>query len=959
MIPYRKKFFAKQYSELTGWRAPEANMNLRSPLNIIKPYRVKSLADFNITPKYPECNLEPPWLPLLSPRPQFSHAPLNQNKKNSKASNDPQSLIYSVKKSKSNHRPNVHSVSTRSNESGGNFHSYKGSVEFSKQGVIGEYNLNEKVDSGQFQFSDEENSEEVQQKFSNDLNENSLTGCKERIIGAKNKISVNKDRVLGNQDRLLGNGKRTKGTKKNIGFKHVKNKSEGILEIKQSGGLYEPLLEKKGTKVGVGVGVEVEGESNKVIEGVRKTENLSLRKGRTTISVDFQGMNAKYAENEEIEYVPARTKDPLKKTENPEPKIADQDDQTRNSFKGSSQTRPSLKKLQVLRNNESSFEKIPNLTPRVASTIYPQPRTATEEGFLQRSVDYSQVNLSPIQEAPCKKETENPSSALSDEEFQFKNPEKKPKVQVPFGSQAQKAVQLEKKKTSVAMPDNKKQKSFSRKNSNIQIKPTNQDLKIETNAQNKPVEKSENSPSSQVRSQKSKQFSLKRNSKISIMKINIVPPTEETKNKPRIKRSSSLLSSKSIAYLNPVNKARRRSKRTSTVGHISFEDRSNNSPSFTLSSSVDRFINNYSMSLASMLSILLVNLKESMSDINKEVNKSRMEKQDFNTLSVIRKNKKMKSKAISKRMKIELSLIMKPEKKQPKLDSVQLIENIKKSIFSDGVKKDMIRYLKNRKSTLNANAVNKNMRKIITGRLKNNKSDLQYISQLEESEDSSDYEKCQSEFDSSSEDQGKNEGLLQPDYKKKNLVKFLSDLNSRPVSSPDTPSSAYNNKQIKIVQRELQDSDFDQPTEHNLYIYNENNCDISEELNKMTWYNSKNIQRFMFSSQIQHSYLTNKLQQDTNDSELNDYEEGLDLLNLEYRMLKKRFYDMRGLTDVETEETDYNLIMLNPDQFSKAETNKFEIEKVKKYLRHIKYLQNRPKICIHKPKIRTFSNLIK
>jgi hypothetical protein len=404
---------------------------------------------------------------------------------------------------------------------------------------------------------------------------------------------------------------------------------------------------------------------------------------------------------------------------------------------------------------------------------------------------------------------------------------------------------------------------------------------------------------------------------------------------------------------------KRREKRRKTSGE---DKKSNLEEPFQYLNSVDRFIHNYSQSIISLLTIAYVSLKENIDSIAQELDKAGSERGNPKRLSFLKKLSHRKSKFIKRRMKIELSVVMKPSKKNKKVDPGKIIENLKTSIFSEGVKKDLIDIIKS-KELIHKKALTKKMNTIINNRIRSRP-----VSEIEDSrsiredsskseEDSSNYEAVESE---SEDNQGQISFSIRPDYKKANLIKFLSDNNAlngnneKISSSRGSFASQKSGKPLRVVENELEDVDFSVYP----YIYSENQREIDEELESMTWCSAKYIKRFLFSSQVQQDLIRELKPELLHEHGINDYEEGLDLLNLEYRMLKKRFYDMQGL-DSNEEEADYKLIITDLSEMSDLDNKKFEIEKVRKYLRHLKYLKNKPKNFVHKPHSKSFSGLTK
>ena len=174
------------------------------------------------------------------------------------------------------------------------------------------------------------------------------------------------------------------------------------------------------------------------------------------------------------------------------------------------------------------------------------------------------------------------------------------------------------------------------------------------------------------------------------------------------------------------------------------------------------------MSLQNKLQMLLLTLEEELKTI------SAIKITEPETLAPIPlspKNSQLsannKDRAIKKRMIVELEVVLRPLTKK-KGEEIQenigkVAENIKKSIFSDGVKKELISYARENRNIKRASIIEQGMSKIIKKRLKVNKSFV-------ESESSESLDKTYSD----GEDVRK---FVNTDAKSRNLMNLKYEMN--------------------------------------------------------------------------------------------------------------------------------------------------------------------------------------
>ena len=978
MIPYRKTYETKPHQEILGWRQGEkSTKSLRSPLNISKPYRVKSLADFHKSPKYPEYEPESPWLPLLAPRAQYSLLNPLQHSFNSPNSNsiDP-GCIYETEKLSVLHRPNVYSLSTRSNDSGGNFHSYKGSFDFK-----------DNIDLGKLTRLDIPESSSIEEKE-----------------GFSNRVKILDD-IEGKIQEKKENERKFLPT--------INKKTDQIKDLPESTSkkhkLNHKILKKNNSKTDTNKDEDHEARfeepsagrqfQGKKLAHIEKADTTTISSSNTEVSEDHPQakfhpapvlpINSNFTPKDKPLSTTHRSAEVTTNLSKPKPKQVPTPS-NKNPAKDPEE-------FPVLDFHQNFSPISPNLAHNNEFITSYNPPSKIESILQQRTLEYSQIiNLAPIKEVSDKIETENQNSARSSEPCKSPLPvqsyekvlERKTNINRQFKSRSQRNTTKQKSKATwddgVEMDkEDLKKESFDmntfRKSIDAIGKKSVIDLenfgkfeldKIEKSEKNEKNEKNEKTGTHDKNDKRSfreskaqlvKELTRKLTENESLnpkkpqIKVNIIPSNKDKKKNQKLRRTSSLIQSG-----DKLQVPKRREKRRSTSGEASPKPTIIDE-SYQSQNPVDRFIHNYSMSLISLLSILYVNLKENIESMTQEINPTGAKRESIKRSSLFKQHTKRKSKLIKRRMKIELSVVMKPNKTKGKLDSSKIIENLKTSIFSEGVKKELISAIKNTEHKTKTHTLTKKMNAIINNRIK-----IRQESDVEDSKSNLNDSSKSESLDQSEEnnpDEPDSDDLnsitsLHPDYKKKNMMKFLADYNlnnEKAMSSRNSLASRQSIKPLKMIENELDEVDFNV----NPYIFNENLDDIDEELARMTWCNPKYIKKFLFSSQVQQDIIKDFRNNFIEDHIMNEYEEGLDILNLEYRMLKKRFYDMQGLSSIDGEETDYKLIMTDPYQMSDLDTRQFEIEKVRKYLRQLKYLKNKPKNFVNKPETRTFSGLTK
>ncbi|OMJ85163.1 hypothetical protein SteCoe_13553 [Stentor coeruleus] len=434
-------------------------------------------------------------------------------------------------------------------------------------------------------------------------------------------------------------------------------------------------------------------------------------------------------------------------------------------------------------------------------------------------------------------------------------------------------------------------------------------------------------------------------------KINIIPPGDKSK-KSRMKRTSTLLNEADLLSANIKNKRKKFRRTSTTLGKpLQFMKSKDASFIFEPHSAVDRFINNYSTSFLNKLHVLLLTLEEDL------VNISNMQALDPNNLLPISssnrnsQNFSQADKNIKKIMKIELELVLKPLNKKKgeeiKDNMISVAENIKKSIFSDGVKKDLITYAKDNKNTKRISVIEQGMSKIINKRMKVFKSCVA----SESSDESPD------KVYSDGED---NKNLIYKETRSRNLRNIQYEMNLKsPIRSRKSFRSAGSEYEPnKEIIKDLEEISY---LSEGFFI-GDNDKDIASELYLMNWCNARNMKKFLFSSQVNFNNVNEEAINVIKQDDKEYIEDDIDIKNLESRMLKNRFYVLNNINTTNSNpiyQDPYALMMTNTEMLAPDELKRFEVETIRKYLRKLRYKKNRKRNFMRQMTFRSFTNLPK
>ncbi|OMJ77260.1 hypothetical protein SteCoe_23168 [Stentor coeruleus] len=428
-------------------------------------------------------------------------------------------------------------------------------------------------------------------------------------------------------------------------------------------------------------------------------------------------------------------------------------------------------------------------------------------------------------------------------------------------------------------------------------------------------------------------------------KINIIYPNDKIY-KSRLKRTSTLGASIEL-FSASINKKNKRFRRTSTtIGKSLSSYPQRSSFIFIPNSPVNRFINNYSMSMVSKLQLLLCSLEEDLANIS-SMNDLQIENLVQIPLSAKTSKNSTTShnKTIKKLMKVELEFVLMPLSRNKSTEAQEnmciIADNIKTSIFSDGMKKDLINYARKSRFVKKPSRIERGMMKIIKKRLKKNKK-------INGSDDSS-----EDNFNSSSDDEI---ALAFEDSRIRDLknLKYEMNLNTSTMSKRSLRSYGSDRE---INREEIKDLEsFNCFSDDYRFIEDK---DVNSELFSMKWCSTLNMKKFLLSSQVNFNYLKEDDYGFFNHYNNENIEGDIDINNLESVMLKNRFYALKGIANNPLDTDYYSLAVTNADELNPIEKKNLEVQKIRKSLRRTRYKKNLEKFLMRKLTIQTFSNLAK
>jgi hypothetical protein len=438
------------------------------------------------------------------------------------------------------------------------------------------------------------------------------------------------------------------------------------------------------------------------------------------------------------------------------------------------------------------------------------------------------------------------------------------------------------------------------------------------------------------------------------LKINVIPPDAKLRAPKKIEafNRNNTSAENSINALQPIQTKKKFEHADTGINlYDSYsavsEDRKSH---YDLTSPTERFINNYSMSLLNTLHLKLFDLQEDLKTIENDYKASELQKNNNITKQTTQKNDR---KYLKKIMKLEFEKILKPLVKtsDKKVDTEieDIMENVKTSLFSEGIKNDMIKFIKITKKPEKKKTIVSGLSKIIKNRLKIDKIKA-------ESPDDS--------FESFSDDFSIHETLdtkklLIKTPRNRELEKLMYEMN---IKVPGGSNQILDKSLVREVDYdETQDHD-DETKDHKLTIQDlgffENETEIGSELNKMNWCDAKNIKNFLFSSQVDYKKISPYDIQKYQELYQTDYEEDPDIKNLESIMLKHRFYALKNLSNYQNMNSQINLVIDASDKPDPNQELILQVAEIRKRYKRNKYMKSN-KFIHQKYQTKTFSGLVK
>ena len=462
-------------------------------------------------------------------------------------------------------------------------------------------------------------------------------------------------------------------------------------------------------------------------------------------------------------------------------------------------------------------------------------------------------------------------------------------------------------------------------------------------------------------------------------KISVIPPQslpdspEKRLHRRRLKRTSTL-------SINFHNQPSLKGRKDSTKHHLSVKSKftRNNTQSINSgissatnslsasvcenTSSVGRFINNYSLSILNKIQFLVYTLQEDITNISSDQKTVDLEKLNF--LRLLSKSSKTTAKkqrsVMKKRMKIELNIALKPLKRnfstrETEKNKSSIIENIKQTLMSEGIKNDLISYVRKTKNINRASMITE-MGKIIKKRINHAKTD----SDSSSGTTSSDFSDSSSDSGGSEISHIQEQGLSKFDNeRRRNLDKLRYEMSMQKSikSERSTP-----NIELNRSMHGAEDDYFSNASVcgNSFLEFEENNADIQYELGAMTWCNKGKNKHFLFSPQVNYTNVDRDMLmcfKEVNNIDFDD-EDGIDVRNLESTVLKNRFL-MKHMELGSDGRYYSNLVVTSPENLDPEERKRVDMEAIRKHYRRLRYIKLNKKKALYKKETRTFSNIRK
>lgn len=365
-------------------------------------------------------------------------------------------------------------------------------------------------------------------------------------------------------------------------------------------------------------------------------------------------------------------------------------------------------------------------------------------------------------------------------------------------------------------------------------------------------------------------------------------------------------------------------------------------------SPVDQFIKNFSNSMLASLHVMIVNLTSSLDKLASDKKKVNLKNlKNFDGLypeldSLARKEK------INKRMKIELNICINMGKDYNDPGSGKalgfLMNKIKKSIISEGIKKEMLKFLENYKGNYDKDEIEKGLREILNTKLQHCRKNPEKAKKI-----SYPVPKTQATESVPEIQKETKEKLLQKPEKFPQILEKAEEV----VEAPDT---LYKSDKTKIQINEFEGLNFDKSSPDDI---------IWKELACMNL--GKNWGSYIFSSKINDSFLptnkdatSNSPTQNFPNSASEDFPESeQDLANMASALKKSNFFKLKENLINFNDDEKFKLIIQSLSEIDPSQLASFEKTRIQKYLKKIDFYRNRPKLEISTKFAKSFSNVPK
>lgn len=975
---YKKKTF----SEVKGWRLSNpSKSNITSPISVREPFKVSSLAELHSSPKYPNCNPDPGYLPpilcrssdrsktlkLLSPSFQFDAFQDN--------------LIYRNTENKHTKKNKLSSVSTCTKEDEASYqfsYNSRASIDFNRESEILNFNIKKKPD-------EIENNEEISKRkkdrsagcatvignfsagFSRDIKGKSETGTfnEEKVISGKGGVdgfrksllqSKSNEEIMrekvdekmdqdewcrqesfkagngdgdicgqrdgkGKEDKKFAVGKSKGGGKFALDFGKLERfGNDGKGKVEDGFGI---VYEKE--KVECGLGDDVSDKSMKLIQLPVHTEF------RIIIHPDPSNNERNNIIESPIVQFPQNSIYSLIES----PSLRSKLSKGQTEFKINPQVsisdppKPS-NQMPISESDKQSYSSSPLSMP----LTLPIPIHSSEPSFSypqSKSVSAmsqnSSFDLSPT--------TASSSKTLSkkNSEFQLTTINEEP---IFTENQSKEIRNKYRRKTGIKLSPNHDKIKKPKKDSELLSPPP-------TGFEIKPFSR----PSSRL-SEENSQNDYKSSPRTSsyLKPKNPFPQPSTLKSKkrgsvrpPPLKRTSTqLVRVDTYKKKLKINEIQRRNTLISNISPIKDQ-----SP-VKSKQSIDRFINNFSIFMLSQLTVILVNYKGNLESIHKDLEKPSEVSDSCKISEVITQHRR----TIEKNMISQVNTAFNYFRKSKTLMTPDIIiQSVTKGLFSQGIKNELTSIIRSNKRQESLNKLRKSMVYIIKKRLNRRKS-------KNDSNSSIDINESDNENGSNASGSGSEDVSEEP---KPGLESLVIDFNKRKLTKLiDSTYSSQNKQQIKQVS--INDLVSLSDPECEPASYQVNDFELNEELMKIKNH-SKPGQNFYFTSQVNHSIIDKHNPEGLNPDWNHEVEEKADMENMYRTILKQRFFDTLKPDDDIDLIPSQRLLILGSDEKNPVQSHEEEVKKILKQVKKKRYFKTRPNSFVGRKVTRTFSNLVR